>query len=224
MSKECFYIAGKPTRFGNWILQKSYRGIVRNLWSLGIRKILEVGIGRCLIADACKDYNIDYTGIDNEQSIVRLGLRKGHRIIEGTVPPLPYPVYNNKYDAFVCLSVIEHMNTYIEANQLVKEVRDCLIDNGFIVLLAPDIRFCKWFFWDIHPTHNWVTTKARLELLLTEAGFDIVKSCLWLDGFEGFWAYLIWILTKIMPPTKKSWLYKFRKKYPSAFVIGKKNA
>src|SRR3989339_557898 len=65
MSTRDFYMGSKPTRLGARLGDFGQRHIIRGLRKkYQIQRVLEIGSGKGIVARACRDYGIEYLGID----------------------------------------------------------------------------------------------------------------------------------------------------------------
>jgi hypothetical protein len=72
--------------------------------------------------------------------------------------------------------VLEHFPTYTKALEFTMECRRVLKSGGILCLIAPNYLSQQSFFFDIDYTHNFVTTHRRMNQMITDAGFEILKG------------------------------------------------
>lgn len=142
---------------------------------LGIASILEVGVGFGELADYCHRRNIGWTGIDSNERLAAELEGRGHRVYRATMPD--FPRVEEPFDAIVASHFIEHLADYREALRFLSACRERLAagGGGTLVLLFPDIERIGHFFWQDY-THSFVTTKKRIEDMLGDTGFELVRS------------------------------------------------
>jgi SAM-dependent methyltransferase len=235
-----FYVGSKPTKLGALLGERGQRGIVADLQrDYRIRRLLEIGTGKGRVARACRDFGVEYFGIDCSADVVEQAQADCFRMILAGVPPLP-DLGGFKPDVVVSIDTLSNLTSYEQAQGFVASAGSCLDPGGLFLLMAPDLRFAKWSFWDPDLTRGFPTTRRRLARLLHEAGFDIVESSYQLDGIGQPWCFLIYYGTKLIPyrllDTLTGWrsrrdlaLYPsvwetIHHKAPGAYVLGRKRS
>ena len=81
------------------------------------------------------------------------------------------PELGRTFDVVVMNSVIEHMNTMVDALELSKQVLAMLNPGGRFVLYAPDYANWRHHFFIGDFSHSYITSWRRLEELLISAGY-----------------------------------------------------
>ncbi len=240
MSTRDFYTQSMATGLGARLGEYGQRRLMRGLHKkYGVRHVLEIGSGKGIVARACRDFGIDYVGIDGSDVAVEQGKSQGLRIVQGYVPPLP-ALNGFKPDIIVTIHTISNLPSGEAAQEFVRAAGAALEPGGLFLAIMPDTRFERWLFWDPDLTRQFPTTRHRLGRLLHAAGFDIIESRYWLDGFGSPWWYLIYRVTKLVPyllleGLTKRWsrrnlaLYPsmwemIYRKAPSAYVLARKRS
>lgn len=238
MSERDFYVWSRPTGLGAWMGESGQRRLVRGLQrKYNIRRVLEIGAGKGIVARACRDFGLDYLGIDCSDVAVKHAESEGLRVVHACVPPLP-DLQGFQPDIVVTIDTLSNLPSHEDARQFVAAVASAVEPGCLFLAVAPDLRFARWFFWDPDVTRGFLTTRHRLGRLLYAEGFDIIESRHWLDGFNWPWTYLIYRATKLVPyqllegltnrwsrrnlalyPSLWEMIYR---KAPSAYVLGKK--
>jgi SAM-dependent methyltransferase len=115
--------------------------------------------------------------------------KRGADVVCAMVPPMP--ALDKEFDVVVMTNVMEHMNSMQDALQITQQIRDILKPEGKFVLCSPD--YLNWGrnFFNCDFSHNYVTTRRRLEQLLTNGGFNQTRSCYVCGTFTGFAGFLI---------------------------------
>ncbi len=194
-----FYVGSKPTKLGALLGERGQRAIVAALQKkYKIRKLLEIGTGKGKVARACRDLGIDYFGIDCSAPVVEQAQADGFRVAYACVPPLP-DLAGFKPDAVVSIHTISNLSSYEQAQGFVASAGSCLDAGGLFLVIAPDLRFSRWSFWDPDLTRSFPTTRRRLARLLDQAGFEIIECSYQLDGIGWPWCYMIHYGTKLVP-------------------------
>jgi SAM-dependent methyltransferase len=202
-----------------------------------VQRVLEIGSGKGIVARACRDLGLDYFGIDGSDVAVEHVRAQGMRVVKGYVPPLP-DLEGFKPDILVTIHTLSNLPSCEAAQAFVTAAGAALEPGGLFLAIMPDMRFERWFFWDPDLSRQFPTTRHRVGRLLCDAGFDIIESRYWLDGFGAPWWYLIYRLTKLVPylllegltsrwsrrnlalyPSMWEMIYR---KAPSAYVLGRK--
>jgi SAM-dependent methyltransferase len=166
----------------------------------------------------------------NEAMAVALE-QKGAKVIRTTVPPLP--ALDRKFDAVVMLSVMEHMNTFPDAMEVTRQVRDVLQPGGLFVVYSPDYLNWRLSFFNCDSSHNYVTSRRRLTQLLVNNGFQDYKSCHLSGPVSGCLCFLMTavgarlpfaVLNAMFPRSKIVYkLYKIQISFlRKVLVVGKK--
>ena len=137
--------------------------------------ILEVGIGFCELADYCRRNGITWTGIDANENLVREARKHNYSVYHAIMPD--FPVIKEDYHVIFAAHFIEHLKDYQEVLKFLEACRSMLKDRagGTLFLLYPDIENVGHFFWQDY-THSFVTTKKRIEDMLYDSGYRILRS------------------------------------------------
>ncbi len=199
MAARDFYVGSKPTKLGALLGERGQRGMVVDLQKkYKIRRLLEIGTGKGRVARACRDFGVEYLGIDCSAAVVEQAKADGFRMVHAGVPPLP-DLGGFKPDVVVSIDTLSNLSSCEQAQGFIASAASCLEAGSLFLLAAPDLRYAKWSFWDPDLTRGFPTTRRRLARLLHEAGFDIVESKYQLDGINPPWCYLIYYGTKLVP-------------------------
>lgn len=167
---------------GLWVVQTQTKKIFSYLKTyIPTKKIklLEIGVGKGYFAKICNENSIDYYGIEPNVKQAEKLKKEGFNITSCMTPPVPFE--NNQFDTIYCSHILEHMDTYQMAQNLIADIFNKLKEDGHIVIVSPNfIDWQKDFYDDC--THNYVTTLRRVVQLLSNNGFEIVFTTL----FNGF--------------------------------------
>jgi len=82
------------------------------------------------------------------------------------------PLDNNSVDYVLCTAFIEHLPTYIDALNLLIEIKRVLRPQGKILVIFPNYLSLKKIFYEDYK-HGWVTTKKRLTDMLLDCHYNI---------------------------------------------------
>jgi predicted TPR repeat methyltransferase len=167
-NRETFYKPGLAVKARDRLHRILFKG-------LNMSSILEIGIGFGELADYCGRNNISWVGIDANENLVNEVREKGLPVYRAVMPD--FPEVKEKYQAIFAAHFIEHLKDYREALKFLEECRERLKEQekGYLILLYPDIEKMSHFFW-VDYTHSFVTTKKRVEDMLYDCGFKIVRS------------------------------------------------
>ncbi len=187
----------RPTRLGMWLTH----GVSRRIFEFsGIQpkdRVLEIGPGRGVFTDLCLKAGADYQAIEPNQELADQLRQRGVKVVNAVVPPMPD--LGGTFDVVVMNSVIEHMNTMVDALELSKQVLALLRPGGRFVLYAPDYANWRHHFFIGDFSHSYITSWRRLEELLTSAGFDRIEGCYQTATFRGVLCFVLSGLAAWMP-------------------------
>jgi SAM-dependent methyltransferase len=238
MSTRDFYVKSRPTRLGARLGGFGQRHMIQSLRrKYNVQRVLEIGAGKGIAARICREFGIQYLGIDGSEVAVQAGAANGVRVLHTYVPPMP-DLEGFQPDLVLTIDVLSNVPSYRDAEEFVAAVASCLKPGGLFLAIAPDLRYARWFFWDPDLTRQFLTTRHRLGRLLYAAGFDIIESTYRLDGIGSPWCHLIYHATKLVPyrllegltnrwsrrdlalyPSMWEMIYR---KAPSAYVLGRR--
>ena len=188
---------GRPTEVGMKLVRGAAAKIFKFAQAHKATSILEVGPGRGAFADLCLGRGIDYLAIEANETMAKALEKKGARVIRTTVPPLPS--VDKDFDLAVIINVMEHLNSMRDALDVTSQVFKVLRPGGKFVVCSPDYLNWRRNFFNCDFSHNYVTTRRRLEQLLLNAGFGNIK-CRYLSGpLTGLPCGLASALAGIMP-------------------------
>ncbi len=187
----------RPTRLGVWLSH----GVSRRIFEFArIRRgdcVLEIGPGRGVFTDLCLREGADYWAIEPNQDMADRLRQRGINVTSAIVPPVPD--LGRTFDVVVMNSVIEHMNTMVDALELARQVHRMLKPGGRFVLYAPDYANWRHHFFIGDFSHSYITSWRRLEELLTSAGFGRVEGCYQTATFRGVPCFILSGLAAWMP-------------------------
>lgn len=238
MASHDFYMGSKPTKIGTLFGERGQRRIVAGLQKkYKIRRLLEIGTGKGKIARACRDFGIDYFGIDCSATVVEQAQADGFSVAYASVPPLP-DLAGFKSDIIISIDTLSNLPSYEHVKDFVASASSSLDSGSLFLIIAPELRFAKWSFWDPDLTRGYPTTRRRLARLLHQTGFEIIECRYILDGIGWPWCHMIYYGTKLVPyrllgaltgrwAKRELALYPsawetIHHKAPEAYVLGKK--
>ncbi len=187
----------RPTKLGMWLTH----GVSRRIFEFsGIRsgdRVLEIGPGRGVFTDLCLKEGADYLAIEPNQDMADRLRQRGVQVVSAVVPPVPD--LGRTFDVVVMNSVIEHMNTMVDALELSKQVLAMLRPGGRFVLYAPDYANWRHHFFIGDFSHSYITSWRRMEELLISAGFDRIEGCYQTATFRGVFCFVLSGLAAWLP-------------------------
>jgi len=159
--------------------------------------ILEIGPGDGYIAELSNSAALDYAAIEGSEAVAEKLESKGFQVFRGYVPPIPAGVSSGYRCCFI-LHVLEHMKSTVEAAQIVSEIYNRLTPGGTIIVACPD--FSRWghYFYDCDYTHSFPVTRRRLNQLLLDQGFEVVKHTIYIGPVFGYIGLPLSWLAKIL--------------------------
>ena len=191
------YAKDRPTKLGMALVRCASGNIFNFAEAKNANSILEIGPGRGVFADICLESNIEYWAIEPNQKMADDLEKRGATILRTLVPPLPE--IERKFDLVVMSSVLEHMDTMNMALTLAKQVHQILNPNGRFVIYCPDYMNWKHHFFLSDFSHNYVTTRRRIEGLLISAGFDNIKGTYTSGPLTGILSLITSCLARLLP-------------------------
>lgn len=169
-----FYLKNKEiTNIGRWILKTQDTFLMRLLLSFSKKdniNILEIGPGMGHFAEVCSRYkNIHYQAIEANEKLASLLKEKGFNVDQCLIPPINKD--SDSFDIILLSHVLEHMNDCKTAVALIKECSRILKKDGIIIIVSPDYLSCRFDFFEVDYTHNYVTTLRRIKQLIEDENF-----------------------------------------------------
>lgn len=137
-------------------------------------RMLEIGPGIGWFAAEADEAGFEYEAVEPAEPLRKILTEQGLNVIDGMTPPIPKE--SGQFDFVYSDQVLEHFPTYTKAFEFAQECRRVLKPGGILCLIAPNYLSQRSFFFDIDYTHNYVTTHRRMNQLVTDAGFEIVRG------------------------------------------------
>lgn len=187
----------KPTKLGMWLGKVLSRKIFRYAEVASGSSILEIGPGRGAFADICLEKGMEYSAIEPNPQMAASLEQRGANVICAIVPPLPR--LDKEFDLVVMINVMEHMSSMQDALQITRQIREVLKPKAKFVIHAPDYLNWRLNFFNCDFSHNYVTTRRRLNQLLVNGGFNNIKSCYLSGPLTGFVCFLVTAIASRLP-------------------------
>lgn len=141
-------------------------------------KILEVGVGKGILYEKLKKEipQMEYIGIEASDTLYEEQKKKGINSIKCFVPPFPQELEKDGFDMVIMSHVLEHFVDYREALKVINGINDLLKPGGKLLLFYPCARDYKIDFFDQDYSHSYITTRHRVDTMLEDSGFQVIKS------------------------------------------------
>lgn len=189
--------AEQPTGLGMWLARRAARRILAfgNVAPGG--SVLEIGPGRGEFAGLCLERKIDYHAVEPNAGLAESLRVRGATVVCARVPPLPE--LDRKFDLVAMINVMEHMNGLEQALDIACQIRQVLKPGGRFLIHAPDYLSWRRQFFNCDFSHNYVTTRRRLDQLLVNAGYEDIRSRYMSGPFIGAGAVVLSAFASRMP-------------------------
>jgi SAM-dependent methyltransferase len=175
--------AQRPTKLGMRFVRGAARRVLAFADVAPGSSILEIGPGRGDFAELCLERKMQYHAIEPNAQLAASLREKGASVTCARVPPLP--ALERKFDLVVMVNVMEHMNGLEQALDISCQVRQVLNPGGKFLIEAPDYLNWRHHFFNCDFSHNYVTSRRRLDQLLVNAGYEDIRSCYMSGPFCG---------------------------------------
>ncbi|MBI2638439.1 methyltransferase domain-containing protein [Candidatus Peregrinibacteria bacterium] len=154
-------------------------------------RLLDVGCGNGRLSHFLKKNPIEYTGVDNNRTMLRIAKKKNpHAVFRfAEITKLPFPA--RSFGAAWCIAVLHHLPTKKLRLQALKEIKRILKPNGLLFITVWNLWQPKYRKYIDQKTQNaeipWGTEKKILRYyyafkqnelrdLLKSAGFKKIKK------------------------------------------------
>lgn len=176
-----YFAKHKNTKLGERMVWKMFDTLSNWISELapGRKRILEIGIGRAVFATSLKNVlgdNLEYVGIEPNDDLRGKAESMGFKTINAILPPFPIELQKASFDVVIISHVLEHFKNHSEVLEVLQCVNDLLKPGGHFVLVYPDYNDWGSEFFDIDYSHSYPITERRVNHLLTDTGFSLVKS------------------------------------------------
>ncbi len=189
--------AAPPTKLGLRFVRGAARQILAFADLVPGSRILEIGPGRGDLAELYLERKMNYSAVEPNAQLAAALREKGAQVVCAKVPPLP--ALDGKFDLVAMVNVMEHMNGLEQALDVACQVRQVLNPGGKFLIHAPDYLGWRLHFFNCDFSHNYVTTRRRLDQLLVNAGYANIRSCYMSGPFRGSVSVLLSALASHLP-------------------------
>lgn len=154
--------------------------VPKDLWSLDdlpIGKVIDIGCGGGAYLNMLRHKGWEAFGVDIHPKAISIARRLGLNVFEGQICQSDF--ISNFFDVVVMKNSLEHMHSPLHT---LKEVYRVLKDDGILIIETPNIasleaRLFRTFWHELDtPRHLYLFTPATLKILMSKAGFDVVKT------------------------------------------------
>ena len=188
------------------------RLILKLLEKIQFETLLDIGCGNGrLLHEIKKRFKVALAGADISESVIEQNINKdascrffAFNVAEAKI--------SEKFDVIVCSEVIEHIINPLNA---IKNIKDMLNDNGYLILTVPS---GKLFPIDAMVGHYRHYSDKEIKELLVENGFAVDKSYNWGFPFHSIYKYVINITPNYMNKEFAGSEYGFFKKNISKLI------
>ncbi len=165
------YKAVRISKFGSFNVERYHQKIISEMRFLrpeGV--VLEIGPGIGKLAELCSLAHYQYVGLECNWQLIQ-GFSRRFPMICAYVPPIP--IKEDSVDIVVADQVLEHLTTFREGLDLIKECKRILRARGVLILGIPDFaRMTEMAFYDGDYSHSFITTSNRVKQILEDAGMQ----------------------------------------------------
>jgi len=191
----------KRNKLGAFLNEKVWEMLVKTAAAYDPEKILEIGIGRGGIYEKLKEKisRMEYTGIEASDICYEEARKKGINAIKCFVPPFPQELERGTFDMIIMSHVLEHFVDYKEVLGVLDGMNSLLKPGGKVILFHPDARDWGADFYECDYSHSYFTTRNRVDNLLHDTGFRIIRRDSYRACFKHF-RWLFWIISRAVRP------------------------
>lgn len=146
--------------------------------SVGDLRLLEFGSGMGNLAIAAEGVGVaQYLGIE-PNGLLRKIARERSSSSEFRAGSLPddVPIVTELFDLVVAIHVLEHAENGYKAREWVLAMSQLVKPGGYILIISPDLRDYRTYFWDIDWSHCFPTTPKNVAQIMEDAGIEVVRS------------------------------------------------
>jgi len=162
-------------------------------------KVLEIGVGIGLFYEQLKRDipQMEYTGIEASDVLYEELKAKGINAIKCFIPPFPQELERNSFDMVIMSNVLEHFRDYREVLDVLNGINGLLRQSGKLLLFQPCALDWGKDFYDCDYSHSYFVTQNRVDNLLLDSGFQVIKRDSYRACFNNF-KWFFYIFSKVM--------------------------
>jgi SAM-dependent methyltransferase len=189
--------AEQPTGLGMRFVRRAAERILAFADIAPGGSVLEIGPGRGEFAELCLERKLEYHAVEPNAGLAESLRSRGVNVVCAKVPPLP--ALDRKFDLAVMVNVMEHMNGLEQALGISCQIRRVLNPGGKFLIHCPDYLSWRLHFFNCDFSHNYVTSRRRLDQLLVNAGYEDIRSRYMSGPFIGVGAVILSAFASRMP-------------------------
>ena len=173
MEYDCYNLSNfyKPKSAGK-VRDILHRRLLKNIPAP--KKVLEIGVGFGEFARFCRANQIEYVGLEPNQSLRNMVTGQGFKVLDGRLPH-DFKIEQKGFDLVFIGHVLEHLPSYKEVISSLENLKALLRPGGYVIVLFPDASKSKWLFYHDY-THQYVTTPRRMKIIFQEVGLKVIES------------------------------------------------
>lgn len=172
----------------------------------GDAHILEIGAGRGEFARVCLAAGYRYVAVEPSDALRESLASQGIQTIGESVPPIA--AESCQFDLVHSFDFVEHLIDYREVMAFLNESLRVLKPGGLISIIVPNCHTIGRLFYLYEYQHTYVTTLPRLEKMLADCGFDLLKSQSYLFRLGRRWNWADRVLANIFIPAVTNRLFE----------------
>ncbi|HPC95979.1 MAG TPA: class I SAM-dependent methyltransferase [Sedimentisphaerales bacterium] len=189
--------AERPTALAMRFMRQAFERMLSFAEVARDSRILEIGPGRGEFAGICLERKLEYHAIEPNAGLAESLRSKGAHVVCARVPPLP--ALDRQFDLVVMINVMEHMSGLEQALDIACQVRQALKPGGKFLIHCPDYLSWRQHFFNCDFSHNYVTSRRRLDQLLVNAGYADIRSRYMSGPFVGVGAVILAAFASHLP-------------------------
>jgi 2-polyprenyl-3-methyl-5-hydroxy-6-metoxy-1,4-benzoquinol methylase len=189
----------KKNRLGSLLVERLFEKLAKIAGKYFPIKILEIGIGNGIFYEKLKKEipQMEYTGIEANNTMFEEAKKKGIDVIRSFIPPFPQNLEKGSFDLIIMSHVLEHFRDYREILEVLNGINALLKPSGKLLLFYPCARDYGIDFFDCDYSHSYITTQSRVKDLLFDSGFRIIRQDFYRACFNSFRLFF-YILSRAM--------------------------
>lgn len=189
--------AEQPTGLGMRFMRRASERMLAFADVAPNASVLEIGPGRGEFAELCLQRKLQYHAVEPNAKLAESLRSRGASVVCARVPPLP--ALDRKFDLVAMINVMEHMNGLEQALDIACQIRQVLNPGGKFLIHCPDYLSWRLHFFNCDFSHNYVTSRRRLDQLLVNAGYADIRSRYMSGPFIGAGAVILSAFASRMP-------------------------
>ena len=152
---------------------KQYSDFIER-FSLGGKKIIELGCGRGEFLELFNGFNVEAAGLEHSAALVEAARNNGLNVYQGFAADEGTSVKGAPYDAFVSFNYLEHLP---DPNGHLRCIYRNLKDGGYGLISVPSFEYIaeKGRWYKLVRDHLVYHTKGSLCFLLERNGFSVLE-------------------------------------------------